>query len=419
LVAQRCVKVNTVPKVLRSPDNNPFQPGFGAVPDVWAGRATILHLQRQERRTRKLGRYTRGAVFIGPSGIGKSVLVNKFAQESMSAGDLVIDAIRVAKRSDPLAHLAGAISAARQHVAADTLADVIERTLRRVSLISVKGVQLAARQDGISNPHVEVRDSIIALAEVLARENAARPPGRERVMLLRIDELQNADESQRSAILAALGDVLEHQVMIDVRDGSGAEAMRYLPVLVYLTGLPELLNRRSGVDTFRRRFHTTPLGMLTDDEVLDALNTPLPGGVRVSPQAARRICNLVAGDPYVFQLVGHAAWNASSNATIEISDVEVGDQQTYGERLRLVESALSDVSDGEMGVLRAVYDLANHGLETRGALVAQHLGKSPAQIATFAGRLEQLAAIRRDHGVWRIENRLLHRYLTTGDIAHD
>ena len=244
----------------RSPEDNPFVPGFGAVPQVWAGRADILRLHERERRARLLGRYTQGAIFIGPSGIGKSVLVNRFAQDSAALGDVVLEPVRVAKRSDPISQLAVAVDRAAQHLASDTFVDALARLFARLRVISVKGVEFAVEQEGISNPHLVVRDSIVALAEVLARENATRPVGRQRALLIRIDELQNATETQRSALLSALSDVLERETTIDPGHHTEASAPVHLPVLLYLTGLPDLLNRKTDVDTFRRRFKTEPPG---------------------------------------------------------------------------------------------------------------------------------------------------------------
>lgn len=402
--------------VQRSSGNNPFRPGFGAVPEIWAGRDDALRIHDHERHNRIRGRYTQGVVFIGPSGIGKSVLVNRFAQDSGQLGDVIVDAVRVAKRSDPIAQFAGAITKARDQLASDTLADVVEHALKSLKLVSIKGVQLAATEEGISNPHLVVRDSLIGLGELLARENSQRPLSEQRAMLIRIDELQNADESQRSAILAALGDVLEHQVPIDTGDGTGASDLVYLPVLVFLTGLPELLNRSTDVDTFRRRFNTTPLGMLSDAEVVDALSETLPEEVTIARRAADHMAAIVAGDPYFFQLVGQAAWNASHGPEVTMSDVHTADKATYGTRLRLIEATANDIPAGERAVLEAIYEVASKGLTVSGAEVAQFLGKKASQIAPAAQRLERRAAISRDWGKWRIENRLLHRYLTTGEI---
>ena len=403
----------------RSPENNPFRPGAGAVPEVWVGRDDLLPRYARERKDRVRGRYTSGTVFIGPSGIGKSVLVNRFAQHASRDGDVVLDAVRVAKRSDPVAHLASAVDKARQRIAGDTtLAEALDAVLRRLEVVSIKGVKVAVKDEGIANPHLVVRDSLVGLGETIARENATRHPDRQRALVIRIDELQNADNEQRSKVLSALGDVLEHEVDVDLRDGTGSTVRQHLPVLLYVTGLPDLLNRSTNVDTFRRRFDTVPLGMFTDAEVVDALlDVPLASGVRFTRPAAEALARIVAGDPFLFQLVGRHAWDASRGAEITLDDVARSDDVTYGERLRSVEAAFHDIPEGEVQVLEAIYALAGDDLEVRGAEVAARLGKTPPQIATAAQRLERRAAIRRVKGVWRVEHRLLHRYLTTGDVS--
>jgi hypothetical protein len=384
---------------------------------VWVGRASLLPKHEEERRHRIRGRYTSGTVFIGPSGIGKSVLVNRFAERSADLGDVVLEPVRVAKRSDPVAQLAGAITKARDRLAETrTAADALEAVLERLQLVSVKGVRFALQEEGIANPHLLVRDGLVAIGETLARENTSREPGRQRAVVVRVDELQNADNQQRSALLSALGDVLEHQV--DVEAPGGAVRRLHLPVLLYVTGLPDLLNRSTNVDTFRRRFDTVPLGVFPDAEVVDALlDTALPGDVRFASDAAGAVAELVAGDPFLFQLVGKHAWDAGTGQTITVEDVQHADEVTYGQRLRVVEAAWADIPEGEAVVLDGVYELVDARLEVKGAAVAEHLGRTPPQIATAAQRLERRAAIRRLKGNWRVEHRLLHRYRTTGDIV--
>jgi len=411
------VNVNTVMQK-RSMDSNPFRPGFGAVPEVWVGREEVLAKFERERRERLAGQYTRGTVLVGPSGVGKSVLVNRMADESAARGDVVLEAVRVAKRTDPIAQLAGAVEKAKQSLATDTFADALERLLNRLHVVSVKGVQVAVEKEGISNPHLVVRDSIIEIGKHLAIENVRRPKN-QRALVIRIDELQNADDTQRSAILAALGDVLEHQVELDAHYGTAASYSSYLPVLVYLTGLPELINRSTGVDTFRRRFDTAPLGLFTDAEVICALlSSEFPENVSFTVPAARYLAEVVGGDPYLFQLVGRHAWDASGDAEVTVDDVAAADRETYADRLRIVESAAADIPASEWAVLDAIYELADGEQTVTGTDVAKRLSKKPAEIATWAQRLERRAAITRQRGSWQVENRLLQRYRTTGDIVN-
>lgn len=397
--------------------NNPFRPGAGAPPEVWAGRVGLLPTHDHRRADRIRGNYTTGTVFIGPSGIGKSVLVNRFAQHAAQTGDVVVDAVRVAKRSDPIAQLAGAVSKAADQVAGATeLVDGLEKILQRVRLIGVKGVQFAVEHGGIANPHLEVRDALTQLGAAIARENHTRAEGTQRAVVIRIDELQNADNEQCSKLLSALGDVLEATVALELPGGATVE--HYLPVLLYVTGLPDLLNRATNVDTFRRRFDTISLGMLTDSEVIDALQTtPLPDEVTFTAAAAAALADVIGGDPYLFQLVGKHAWDTAGTPTIDVADIERADEQTYHQRLQTIEAASADIPEGEADVLEAIYALVDANGRVKGAEVAAHLDRNPPQIATAAQRLERRAAIRRERGLWRIEHRLLHRYRTTGDIV--
>jgi hypothetical protein len=395
--------------------NNPFRPGAGAVPAVWAGRAGLLPTHDHRRTARLRGEYTSATVFIGPSGIGKSVLVNRFARQAANARDVVLNAVRVAKRSDPIAQLAAEVEQATRHIAGATkLVDQLAAQLDRVQLIGVKGVRSAAEKGGIANPHLEVRDALIGLASTLARENHRRPRA-QRALVIRLDEFQNAGNEQRSKLLSALGDVLEHTITLDV---PGASLEHHLPVLLYVTGLPDLLNRATNVDRFRRRFDTIALGMLTDSEVIEALlNTPLPDGVTFAPDAATALANIIAGDPYLFQLVGKHAWDAATSSTIDLAAVEAADDATYPQRLQTIEAASADIPEGEATVLDAIYELVDAQGRVSGAEVAAHLTRDAPQIAPAAQRLERRAAIRRERGLWRIEHRLLHRYRTTGDIV--
>ena len=395
--------------------NNPFRPGAGSVPEVWAGRAGLIPAHDHRRTARLRGEYTSGTVFIGPSGIGKSVLVNRFARHAADSNDVVLNAVRVAKRSDPIAQLAAEVEQATRRVAGATgIVDQLAALLDRVHLIGIKGVRFAVERGGIANPHLEVRDALIALASTLASENHNRPRA-QRALVIRLDELQNADNEQRSKLLSALGDVLEHTITLDA---PGATMEHHLPVLLYVTGLPDLLNRSTNVDTFRRRFDTIALGMLTDSEVFEALQAPqLPDGVTFAPEAVSMLANIIGGDPYLFQLVGKHAWEAATGRTIDVAAIETADQVTYPQRLQTIEAASADIPGGEATVLDAIYKLVDARGRVRAADVAAHLTRDPPQIATAAQRLERRAAIRRERGLWRIEHRLLHRYRTTGDIV--
>lgn len=402
---------------MRSRDSNPFRPGAGAVPDVWVGRQQLLLEHARRRRDRTRGRYTTGVVIVGPSGIGKSVLVNRMATDGTADGDVLVEPVRIAKRSDPVAQLAGAVARAGQHVVgARPMTNELGQLLDRLDSIAVHGVKVTVADPADTNPHLAVRDALVALATRLAHENADRPRTADRALVVRIDELQNATNAQRSALIAALGDVLEATTAVHL--GGQADPLdQHLPAVVLLTGLPDLLNAASNVDTFRRRFTTHVLRPFPDAEVEDALlDADLPDGVTVKPAAATELARIVCGDPYLFQLVGHHAWNAGTGDTITVDDVATAADQTYSDRLRMVEAAAADIPAGEQGVLDALLAVVDDRGLAAPKDVADQLGTTLPKIATAAGRLERRAVIERRPDGWQIVNRLLHRYLTTGDV---
>lgn len=74
---------------LRRPVDNPFVQGSDHVPAVWARRAEEIADWHAVLRPRRLaGEYERGRAVLGEPGIGKSVLVNRLADEAASVGDL-------------------------------------------------------------------------------------------------------------------------------------------------------------------------------------------------------------------------------------------------------------------------------------------------------------------------------------------
>jgi MoxR-like ATPase len=75
---------------MRSPLNNPFQPGSDVVPAVWAGRVRQMSDWRDVLRPRlDAGLFERGRTILGEPGLGKSTLVRRIAAEAEERGDWV------------------------------------------------------------------------------------------------------------------------------------------------------------------------------------------------------------------------------------------------------------------------------------------------------------------------------------------
>ncbi|WP_432547753.1 P-loop NTPase family protein [Kineococcus sp. SYSU DK004] len=346
---------------MRSAINNPFNPGSDIVPQVWAGRTTQLDDWRSVLRPRLAsGLPERGRTVLGEPGLGKSALVRKIASEAAGAGDWTTPQIRVPLGSDPLKLVAGALLDLA-HVAG--LPPRRERRLQellgRVEAVAVSGVSLSLRQGDGADPHLVLSELLVEIGRAAV--------GRGVVCLLHVDEVQNiTDERALSQLLIALGDALTHRTVVDGPGGVRFE--RSLPVAVYLTGLPEFEDRagaRKGA-TFARRFATTVLEAIDDDDLTTALQVFVspgwevtddrggPATVHMTQDAVALLVDLCRGEPFLFQLAGQEAWYAGEDTTITAAQVEAGWRAAQREASAHVERILGRLPQREREFLEAM-----------------------------------------------------------------
>ena len=382
---------------LRSPTNNPFLPGSDRVPEVWAGRAEELADWSEIVRPRRVsGLYERGRAYLGEFGIGKSVLVNRIAADAAADGDWVPERVRVAVAADPLRLLAEAL---HDFVQTRSLGARIGRRsadlLKRVEEITLPaiggGVRLRSTPPD-ANAYRAVRQLLIEVAHLARQED--------RALVVRIDEVQNiARPGPLSQLLTVLGDALE--VVEPERDAAGITRERALPVVVYLSGLPDF-DRHVGESgaTFSRRFRTVELEPLSTGDLRAALaafegdgwpvlTSDGPASVHMAPEAIATVVESCLGDPFLFQLAGEAAWNAGTGAVITSEEADRGWATARREVTRYVEGRLEGLTDLQLAFLRAAAALQDDQPPSVTA-VARELGRrSASEVASTARSLEQ------------------------------
>lgn len=350
---------------MRDALDNPFSPGSDTIPEVWAGRTEQLSDWRDVVRPRRLaGLPERGRTILGEPGLGKSTLVRRIAQEASRAGDWVTPQLRIPAGADPLKLTAEAVlklaadadlSASREK----RIGDVISR----VQAVAVSGISLTLR--GVDGP-----EPYSALTELLIEVGVAAIARGQVMALIHIDEIQNiTDEKALSQLLIALGDALTYEVEVDVP--GGARVSRPLPIAVYLTGLPDfedMAGARKGA-TFARRFKTTTLSAIDDEDLAEALQefvlkgweVPDGGGgtgrVRMDPDAAALIVDFCRGEPFLFQLAGEQAWYAGTTPTITAEQVRRGWRGAQREATAHVERILERLPVRERQLLQAMAEL--------------------------------------------------------------
>lgn len=317
---------------MRHARDNPFSPGSDHVPRVWAGRVKQFSDFADRLAPRRLaGQGERGRTLLGEPGIGKSSLARRIAADAREQGHLTSRQLRIPRGVDPipllaeeLLRLADDVGLAARREA--TLTDL----LRRVEALKVGplGVHLATGEG------MPAHRLLTLLLEEVAR--SGRSDGR--LVVLQLDEVQNVEDgNQLSQLLIAIGDALAS--VDEITDPAGSTHEMALPLAVYLTGLPEfidLASARNGA-TFARRFQLNLLDPLGDDDLTAALAPFVSvvsgwevadghGGisrVTMTSDAIDRVVGYSLGDPFVFQLLGRAAWDTDpAPPAITITDVE-------------------------------------------------------------------------------------------------
>lgn len=382
----------------RTPVTNPFEPGSDRVPAVWAGRHRQLADWRDRLRPRRLsGQGERGRTLLGEPGIGKSVLVRRIAAVAADQGDLVTEQVRVPRGVDPLPLLGRALLAVAEEAGLPERRDAaIEAVLRRVRSLSAGGVGVELAPGSQQPAHLALLELLVALGRHALRSG--------RVLLVHVDEVQNVDDDAAlSQLLVALGDALAHDEPITAPSGQRLDVA--LPIAVYLTGLPEFHDRassRTGA-TFARRFSTTVLEPLDDDDVRGALRpfahvgwpVPVDGTevrVTMTPGAIEEVVDLCHGDPFLLQLVGQHAWDAGDDPVIDVGDVRAGWADARSEAVTHVERLLSRLPELERSLLEAMAELAPE--ERTATTIARALGYDRAsQIGPTAQRLDTVRGI--------------------------
>lgn len=403
---------------MRTAVNNPFEPGSDRIPQVWAGRQRELSAWRDRVRPRRVaGLYERGTTLLGEPGIGKSVLVARIAGDAFRGGDLVTDQIRVPRGVDPTPLVARALLELAQQAGLTTRAGrSLGELLARVEQIAVAGNSLTLKPSEGQPAHAALTALLVALG------TASLPDGR--AVIVHVDEVQNiADDQQLSQLLIAFGDALAYETTTV----AGNELEVCLPIVVYLTGLPEFADQassRSGA-TFARRFATTLLEPISDDDLLAGLHPlvrdgwPVSGAdgspqrVRISPDAAQRIVALCHGDPFLFQLAGQHAWDAGDDAVLRVADVDRGWERARFEARQHVERLLERLPEMERSMLDAMAELEPD--ERTLTTIARTMGYERApQVGPTAQRLDTLRGIISRGRRYSFRARTVEAYLTTG-----
>jgi len=397
---------------MRDPANSPFTPGYGILPQVWAGREREFRdfdevvVPRVRSRT-----YEQARVVTGNRGVGKTVFLAQLADEAGDADDLTVQ-VTARTGTHVVAELIGSLARVLHRTsAAAAVTDALDATLRRsIGLtVSSSGVRVDL---GAAPPAKELpglADPLARLLERVAREAAER----RRLLLVTVDEAQNIDPAAIEILCHTLADVQNRH---DRTRGPRGEAVRaYLPLAVYLAGLPSLPDRiRTSGSTFFERSLPLDFGLLRAPDVQAAIRGMLANvDVGIEPEALDLLVDHIGGYPYFLHLYGKHAWAAGSSDVVTVSDVELAVVEATTDLRRFYGERVRGLGDLAYDWLVAAARLPT--TERTTGNVAAELSRTSSQLGSTVDALLRRGLIRHEPGRGRFSFAVpgLDRYLTS------
>jgi len=286
-------------------DNNPFNPGYGEIPPVLAGRDNLKNeVNRRLTKTYKGEKHPTAIALVGPRGCGKTALLGWIEEKAE-------------KKKLPVIRLV------KQHFeSVDNLAKALTENADsnlRSRAYSIRG--------GLKDP-----TGHLGSAEVeLKRESEYTPIEN----TLYLTNLLAAASTKGLAILVDEAHDLPPEVGRYFYDAAQSAAQRN-PILLVIAGTPDLKSvlRRSKA-TFIERMNTRNIGLLSWDDTSRALIEPFGNNITFDDNAKFSILSKTQGYPYFIQHWGSALWDVLVRKGVtHVGDEEVKDARNTVDQLR-------------------------------------------------------------------------------------
>jgi hypothetical protein len=355
---------------------NPYAPGAGTQPPELAGRNALREEVRIAIERTRGGKPAKSILMVGLRGVGKTVLLDRIAEDAENRGILTLRIEAPEKRSLP-ALLAPQLRKALLKLSLNEKGkDLAQRALRGLAgFVKALKFKFQDLEVGLDyEPELGLADNgdldhdLVALMEVVGE--AAQAAGT--AIILFIDELQYVKEAELSALITALHRCIQ----------------RRLPVLLVGAGLPQLRGRMGEAKSYSERLFDFPeIGPLNPVAATEAISKPaMENQVTFDPEALEEIVQKTEGYPYFLQVWGKHAWEMAQSSPINKSDV---DQATASVIAALDESfflvRFDRLTPTEKKYLRAMAELGP-GPHRSGDIAAQ-LKRDVTSLAPTRGQL--------------------------------
>ncbi|HZJ06432.1 MAG TPA: AAA family ATPase [Nocardioidaceae bacterium] len=286
---------------------NPYRPGAGTTPPALIGRDDLLQHFGVTIRRALDKRPGKSVMPIGLRGVGKTVLLNRFAEVAENEGFAVglieapetgnfptLLAVRLRKILLGLDRgpVSRAVSTALRVLKSFTM------TLPDGSTIQLDPEPLLGQADsGVLSD--DLTDLLVAAGEAAADRHVG--------VLVAIDEVQYLTPDELAAVIVAI----HRTTQLD------------LPVVLVGAGLPQLPGLAGDAKSYAERLFEFPgIGSLSPDDARAALVIPASAqGVEFDDDALDAIVDASHGYPYFLQEWGYHVWNHALGSPIRLGDV--------------------------------------------------------------------------------------------------
>jgi AAA ATPase domain len=292
------------------PRTNPYSPGAGTSPPELAGRDEIIEKAAIALDRFREGRSARSLLLVGLRGVGKTVLLNRIAQQSEARGFVVLSFEAPEKSSLPALLIPPLRTALLKLDRILATGDLAKKALRAlggfVNAMKLKyqdiefGVELGS-EPGVADSGDLEHDLIDLFTEI---GRAAKE--KKTAIVLFIDELQYVEEDQFASLITALHKCAQYQ----------------LPVALIGAGLPQLVGRAGRAKSYAERLFEYPeIGPLPESEAKKALVAPAEKeNVKFEDRALVEILAQTKGYPYFLQEWGKHSWACADASPITRED---------------------------------------------------------------------------------------------------
>lgn len=285
---------------------NPYQPGAGTRPPALIGRDDLIDGFGVTLRRTLSGRSGKCCMLVGLRGVGKTVLLNRFAEIAGAEG-VQVGFMEAPENSDFRTLLAvrlrGILLAWNSRVrrAVTRALGVLKSFTLKLpagASISIGVDPLAGRADSGLLAE-DLTDVLVAAGEAAAACDSA--------LMVAVDEVQYLSTNELAALVTAI-----HRT-----------TQLGLPVILTGAGLPQLPALVGAAKSYAERLFEFPVvSSLPPAEAAAAIVVPAREfGVEFTPPAVDRVVAESGGYPYFLQEWGYHIWNAAPSSPIADDDV--------------------------------------------------------------------------------------------------